>query len=1056
MSSHIVTLNTQEVRERNKNRNDKPKEIEQRNPFYDQGQSLIRSSLMKLQQEEINTYEFKYFSNKPKKVFSTSFSISLRNDILRFSGEDTLFTPTFLGKRMTEDESSDESSEEGTKIIIEVGSSSDEEEEFAFNETEVDGRPIMEAMDYSSTSGSDEEESEEEGTSESDEETISRTSRKRTLDERVTYPTYDRDSFKFTPIQTSEELYQELTLKDYQLEAINFLFNNYCENRPSCLAHEMGLGKTIISLSTLNIMYKKLGVFGPFLIVVPLITLPNWEREAKKWLPQFKCHTAWGTAVNGTKAKALEDTSKLYSESVSEQTPLLVLTTYEFLKETTVTRKKWACVIFDEAHKLKSQKTQARKNAEKLKKEYFFLLTGTPMQNSPEELWSLLNLLDPRAFPSYKLFEEKYGELETETAITNLKTAIAPYLIRKTKAQVLHAEMPPKEEILIEIELSSIQKSVYRAIVERKVNFFRKQFASKQDLTYIVNSLRYCCNHPCLISGMEEYLRDEQKRDDKGILIYSSSKMVVVHKLLKKFRDANEKTLILSQFLEMLDVLESYLQSEQISYVRIDGSCPSEERQRYIDKFQTDSECRVFLLSTKISQGINLTAANHVIIYDSDFNPFNDSQAAARAHRIGQTKKVFVYRLVTKDSYEKYIISRASKKLGREKLVLAESDKSDEDITAEEMQRMIKYGVYSLFLNKEQNINKDNELMNTDIDKILERSSKIGVEGEEDGSLVDVINRVTGNDKSIEKQTSNEVIKSVYFVPVEEVSDVALDDPNFWDKTFPDYCDIYTLESRLENVKPFEAHEFESYFKKLVHVATESINRRQKVSEETEKLSRVVEEDKRGLPTKNQLHTFLLKLNSQRYNHHYHSLQKDHLDQVQKWIDQLETKTLRNKKVWASSSDNIKKQEKRSSSNVNDHLDSDAEFDGSDSDDGDNTDDEFECDQNELVRESESLHNINIKTAPPKKKQKTTRSNRGIREKSSENESERPHKKPTTHKKELKFEKSQVSNHLPPPTTRQDTMKQQPTTGFWPSHMQNTPLQLFHPVEAPLQILVQH
>jgi len=285
-----------------------------------------------------------------------------------------------------------------------------------------------------------------------------------------------------------------------------------------------------------------------------------------------------------------------------------------------------------------------------------------------------------------------------------------------------------------------------------------------QDLSFVVNSLRRCCNHPFLVSGMKDHILQES--EEKDMLIYSSSKMVLVHKLLKKIRDNNEKVLILSQFLDMLTIFEDYLRSEEIEYVRVDGSVVSEQRQTHIDRFQSDPNCMVFLMSTKIGQGINLTAANHVILFDSSYNPSDDSQAAARCVRIGQNKKVFVYRLITKDSYEQCIIASASKKLGKEKIILQDTMTDSENISSIQLRQMIQYGVYHMFLVESESSQRDADLVNTDIESILKESHRIEMDNENNGLMVNTLNAITGSEISPPNTSSEEAIRSAFFIPV--------------------------------------------------------------------------------------------------------------------------------------------------------------------------------------------------------------------------------------------------------------------------------------------------
>ncbi|KAL9644021.1 hypothetical protein ABK040_005489 [Willaertia magna] len=724
--------------------------------------------------------------------------------------------------------------------------------------------------------------------------------------------------YTFKKLEESPEFDDEsLSLRDHQIIGVNFLYKNFCENRNSLLSDEMGLGKTIQSLTLLHTLFQNHQITGPFLIVVPLTTLTNWEREAKTWIPYFTIKVLWGRA--DTRDSVLSDFKKSLKECEEDESPFLGITTYEFFSNRQLMSTHWEIVIFDEAHRLKGLTTKWRKQALSVKCNNFIMLTGTPMQNVTSELWSLLYLLDKKQFPSFKDFETRFGELETDESIVALREAITPYVLRRTKKQTLIDEIPPKEEILVEVELTSIQKTLYRALIEKRASFLKSEMSSDQDLSYLVLSLRKCCNHPYLISGIEDYLKDkETKLNEEELLIQSSSKMILVHKLLKKFRDNNEKVLIMSQFLNTLDIIQEYLLLEDISHVRLDGDVANEERMEQIDKFQNDPECRVFLISTKVGMGINLTAANNVIIYDSDFNPFNDSQAVARCHRIGQTKKVMVYRLITKGTYEKYILTKASKKLGKEKVVLADNLLEEEkDLPKNEFDKMIRYGVYHLFLNDEKE--KENDLVNADIDNIIANATKVTAESESDGALIGKLNEITGSQTKEDKKNNNnkEIIKSAYFVPLTEtVSDLGLNDEDFWEKAFPDYVDIPTLEHRMYDKHPFTPQELDSYFEKVKSLVNEiffGVRRKAKLKvnkedkAEDDKIEDAVKkESSSDMPvvsqsTKAHLHSFLIRLSNEDINPHYYEITYKYQKMVDDWLSLFEARTLRSKKVYSAS-----------------------------------------------------------------------------------------------------------------------------------------------------------
>jgi hypothetical protein len=342
----------------------------------------------------------------------------------------------------------------------------------------------------------------------------------------------------------------------------------------------------------------------------------------------------------------------------------------------------------------------------------------------------------------------------------------------------------------------------------------------------------------------------------------------------------------------MLDILEDYLTYRQYSYVRIDGGTSSAERTEHIDKFCTDKETRVFLLSTKAGGvGINLVAANNVVIYDSDFNPFNDSQAAARCHRIGQEKPVKIYRLIARNSYEKYILESASKKLGLESVILAKqsqiaSQPTDDNVEDEEtvslnndllepnddnqtmkrsdIEKMLRYGVYHLLMKNDDDESGDN-IMNQDIDTILKTSSeKIALPEEDDNRALKMLTNLSQYDSDDEEaeearrerrekkrlmlleqqkeaEKSKEQVTSAFFAADNETTNIHADD--FWEKVFPDYIDTAMMRNRINNSTPFSIPERDKFFEQLTDLVQEllfSVKKKTKVTNGAdEELSKV-------------------------------------------------------------------------------------------------------------------------------------------------------------------------------------------------------------------------
>lgn len=316
--------------------------------------------------------------------------------------------------------------------------------------------------------------------------------------------------------------------------------------------------------------------------------------------------------------------------------------------------------------------------------EHRVLLTGTPLQNNVEELFSLLNFLEPEQFNSSQTFLTEFGDLKTDEQVDKLKALLKPMMLRRLKEDV-EKNLAAKEETIIEVELTNIQKKYYRAILERNFAFLSKGSTTSANVPNLLNTmmeLRKCCNHPYLVKGAEDMIIRETKEkeckaeldifDVHKLMVQSSGKLVLLDKLLPKLKQNGHKVLVFSQMIKVLDILEDYLIHRRYLYERLDGRITGIMRQEAIDRFsKPDSDRFVFLLCTRAGGlGINLTAADTVIIYDSDWNPQNDLQAQARCHRIGQSKAVKVYRLITRNSYEREMFDRASMKLGLDKAVL--------------------------------------------------------------------------------------------------------------------------------------------------------------------------------------------------------------------------------------------------------------------------------------------------------------------------------------------------------------------------------------------------
>ncbi|XP_060897715.1 chromodomain-helicase-DNA-binding protein 6 isoform X2 [Labrus mixtus] len=565
-------------------------------------------------------------------------------------------------------------------------------------------------------------------------------------------------------------------LREYQLEGMNWLLFNWYNRKNCILADEMGLGKTIQSITFLYEIFS-MGIRGPFLIIAPLSTITNWEREFRTWT-HLNVIVYHGSQISRQMILQYE---MFYRDSQGNTIPGVlkfhgVITTFEMIMADCPELKKlhWRCVVIDEAHRLKNRNCKLLEGLKLMNLEHKVLLTGTPLQNSVEELFSLLNFLEPLQFPSESSFLEEFGDLKTEEQVKKLQAILKPMMLRRLKDDV-EKNLAPKEETIIEVELTNIQKKYYRAILEKNFSFLSKG-ANQHNMPNLINTmmeLRKCCNHPYLITGAEEKILESFRKCHSPdaldfqlqAMIQAAGKLVLIDKLLPKLLAGGHKVLVFSQMVRCLDILEDYLIQRRYTYERIDGRVRGNMRQAAIDRFcKPDSDRFVFLLCTRAGGlGINLTAADTCIIFDSDWNPQNDLQAQARCHRIGQSKAVKVYRLITRNSYEREMFDKASLKLGLDKAVLQDINRKGslngvQQLSKLELEDLLKKGAYGALMDEED---EGSKFCEEDIDQILQRRTQtITIQTEGKGST----------------------FAKASFVSSGNRTDISLDDPNFWQK----------------------------------------------------------------------------------------------------------------------------------------------------------------------------------------------------------------------------------------------------------------------------------
>lgn len=431
-------------------------------------------------------------------------------------------------------------------------------------------------------------------------------------------------------------------LREYQIAGYDWLHFLKEYNFGGCLADDMGLGKTLQTL-TLLLKEKQSGNTLPSLIVCPTSVVFNWEKEVQKFTPQLKTllHTGnW-------RSKGVDDFDQ-YD---------IILTSYGIMRRDIAFIKdfEFYYVILDESQKIKNPLSQTAKSARILKARNRLVLTGTPVENNTLELWSQFSFLNPGFLGSLNYFKKSFAnpiekKQDRETAEL-LKKLVYPFILRRTKKHVAR-ELPPKNEQTLFCVMNPAQealyqqwKNYYRAVILNKIETEGLDKARMNVLAGLVKLRQIAC-HPALV--------DKTITEDSG-------KFELLKETLEEIISENHKVLLFSQFVRMLKLVQKFLDDNKIKYVYLDGN--TIHRQEIVEQFQNDKEIKIFLISLKAGgTGLNLTAADYVIHYDPWWNPAVEVQATDRAHRIGQNKKLFVYRLITRNSVEEKMLELQARK----------------------------------------------------------------------------------------------------------------------------------------------------------------------------------------------------------------------------------------------------------------------------------------------------------------------------------------------------------------------------------------------------------
>ncbi|XP_044729934.1 SWI/SNF-related matrix-associated actin-dependent regulator of chromatin subfamily A containing DEAD/H box 1 homolog isoform X2 [Chrysoperla carnea] len=531
----------------------------------------------------------------------------------------------------------------------------------------------------------------------------------------------------------------DLKLAGYQMVGLNWLAVMHAQGVNGILADEMGLGKTVQVIAFLAHLKQIGAARGPHLIVVPASTLENWNNELARWCPALKVFMYYGSQEDRRTMRISWSRGGLEGYDIVLTTYSMVMSSPEERKMFRITQMHY--VVFDEAHMLKNMNTQRYENLVRIKASNRILLTGTPLQNNLLELMSLLIFVMPTMFAGKtddlkNLFQKTSKASSTKAdnedndlppferdQIAQAKRIMKPFVLRRLKRDVLK-DLPAKTDQTLLVPMNEAQSERYKKLIQ--------SFQSDDGTIYsngevsgmaMMMDMRKLSNHPLLLryhyehktlammasrlasdplyketnqayiiedlTFMSDYQIHKLTQEYKSISSYklppekiiASGKFEKLDEMLPQLESDGHRVLIFSQFVIMLDVLEEYLNIRQIKYLRLDGNTPVVIRQQLIDQYIEDKSIFVFLLTTKAGGlGINLTAADTVIIHDIDFNPYNDKQAEDRCHRMGQKRPVSIYRLISAGTIEEGMSQMAKEKLKLEREITTNEENEPQEM----------------------------------------------------------------------------------------------------------------------------------------------------------------------------------------------------------------------------------------------------------------------------------------------------------------------------------------------------------------------------------------
>ena len=448
------------------------------------------------------------------------------------------------------------------------------------------------------------------------------------------------------------------TLRPYQTEGVNWLLSHYQKSTGACLADDMGLGKTLQTIAILLHAKEQKSTPLNALIILPASLVFNWENELTKFAPSLKFYRHTGSKRNKD--------HRLFSRND------ITLTTYQTaLNDAEIlTKVDFEFIVLDEGQYIKNSNSKVFKAISQFKAKYRISLSGTPIENSLSDLWSQMEFINPGHLGSASFFKKEFiypiEKLEDEKRKSQLRTLVSPFLLRRKKEEVAK-DLPDLETQIFYSEMTPEQKKIYEEEKSKARNALLENYKAS-DFEYqglvlrTLLKLRQLVNHPRLVSDNFEG---------------ESGKFNNILEQFDLIQNAGHKVLMFSSFTKYLDLFEADFSKNKHPFSRLTGKTRPAQRAEEVKKFQTIDEIQAFLISTKAGgTGLNLTAADYVFLMDPWWNPAAENQAIARAHRIGQTKKVIAIKFITKDSIEEKILALQEKKSALANDILEGSKKS--------------------------------------------------------------------------------------------------------------------------------------------------------------------------------------------------------------------------------------------------------------------------------------------------------------------------------------------------------------------------------------------